>query len=187
MSVDALLNPAQVELVEQASKVPFDDRRCLGASPLDISPTLVRRHLHHSGSHLAEAPLSDEELYRKLRLLLPVNAHAEPRNAALLFFHEEPTRFFPGARIELCEFPEGRGGDVLRERTFSGPLPEQIRACQSHLEGLLGSLTRKLDQGAEARRTVSSPRPGTRRAGPPRKPRRSPSHRRAGGGPRRTL
>lgn len=144
------------QLMEQASKIPWDDRRCPGASVLDISPTLVRRHLHLVGSHLAESSLRDEELYRKLRLIVPVNGHVEPRNVALLFFHNDPTSFFPGARIELCEFPEGRGGDRLLEHTFTGPLPDQIERCQMHLEGLLGSLTTKLATG-EARRSVPYP------------------------------
>ena len=138
------------QLMEQASKIPWDDRRCLAARFLDVSPTLVRRHLHQAGSHLAEEPLPDAELYRKLRLTVPVNAHTEPRNVALLFFQDDPTRFFPGARIELCEFPEGRGGDRLIEHTFSGPLPEQLRACQNYLEGMLGNITEKPAAGLEA-------------------------------------
>lgn len=145
------------QLMEQASKIPWDDRRCTGAKVLDISPTLVRRHLHIAGSHLAESPLHDEELYRKLRLLVPINAHFEPRNVSLLFFHNEPTRFFPGARIELCEFPEGRGGNRLIEHTFSGPLPDQIERCQAYLEELLGSLTIKSAIGSEARTTNPYP------------------------------
>lgn len=145
------------QLMEQASKIPWDDRRCPGASVLDISPTLVRRHLHLTGSHLATSPLPDEELYRKLRLVLPVNGHVEPRNVALLFFHNEPTRFYPGARIELCQFPEGRGGNRLIEHTFAGPLPEQIERCQAHLEELLGSITTKSATGSEAHRTNPYP------------------------------
>lgn len=145
------------QLMEQASKIPWDDRRCLEARFLDVSPTLVRRHLHQAGSHLAEEPLPDAELYRKLRLTVPVNAHTEPRNVALLFFQDDPTRFFPGARIELCEFPEGRGGDRLIEHTFSGPLPEQLRACQNYFEGMLGNITQKPAAGLEAQRIIPYP------------------------------
>jgi ATP-dependent DNA helicase RecG len=145
------------QLMEQANKIPWDDRRSLGRSVLDISPTLVRRHLHQVGSHLAEAKLPDEELYRKLGLVLPVNAHVEPRNIALLFFHNRPREFFPGARIELCEFPEGRGGNKLIERVFDGPLPEQIEHCQSILEERLGSMTFKSTTGSEAWRRVPYP------------------------------
>jgi ATP-dependent DNA helicase RecG len=90
------------QLVELTAKVPFDDRRHLGAHVEQISPLLVRGFLREIGSQLVEQkPIDNLDLYRKLRLLKRMNAHEAPRNFALLFFNEEPHEFFRGAWVEV--------------------------------------------------------------------------------------
>jgi ATP-dependent DNA helicase RecG len=147
------------QLMEAAAKVPFDDRKNLTARVEDISPTLVRRFLHDIRSDLAlsNQPVDDLELYRKLRIVLPVNGHEVPKNIGLLFFNEDPDRLFPGARIEVVEFGDDAGGNLIEERTFRGPLPQQIRATLQHLDTFGGTLLRKISGQAEAERTVAYP------------------------------
>lgn len=152
------------QLLELAAKVPFDDRRSLDAHLRDLSPTLVRRFLGDVGSKLADDLLEDGALYRKLRIVAPINAHEVPRNVGLLFFNEDPDRFFAGARIEVVRFPDDAGGDRLEEHVFRGPLPEQIRACLNYLDAMSGTVVRKLATLSEADRTPAYPREAVREA-----------------------
>ncbi len=147
------------QLMELAAKIPFDDRRALSARLEDISPSLVRRFVHLIGSKLLDhqPQLTDREIYRRLRIVLPVNDHEVPRNAALLFFNDEPDRFFPGARIEVVRFANGAGGDLIEERTFPGPVPVQIRSALDYLKTLSPTLVRKIPGQAEAERTTAYP------------------------------
>ena len=147
------------QLMESAAKTPFDDRRSLQAKLEDISPTLVRRFLHQVRSDILNAvpPVGDYDLYRKLRIVVPINSHEVPRNVGLLFFHEDPDYFFPGARIEVVRFRDDAGGDLMEERVFRGPLPEQIRSALEYLRNVGGELVRKLGDRAEAERTFAYP------------------------------
>jgi len=137
------------QLMEQAAKTPFDDRRSLEGRIDDISPGLVRRFLADVGSGLADADIDNREVYRKLRLVVPVNGEV-PRNVALMFFNNDPERFFRYARIEVVQFRDERGGDLLDERDFSGSLPDQIASCLKYLKGICGVLIRKVPDQAEA-------------------------------------
>ncbi|MCP4660146.1 MAG: hypothetical protein GY856_32495 [bacterium] len=147
------------QLLAFAAKVPFDDVRSLVGRVEDISPTLVRRFLHRVGSDLmrGEAPVDDRELYRKLRLVMTINAHEVPRNVALLFFNEQPEQFFPGAQIDVVRFAEGAGGDLINERIFTGPLPHQVESALTYVRALGGRLIRKVPDQAEAEHSSAYP------------------------------
>ena len=158
-SISANKGEVHRQLMELAAKIPFDDRRSLQAKLEDISPTLVRRFLHQVRSDILNAvpPVSDYDLYRKLRIVAPINSHEVPRNVGLLFFHEDPDQFFPGARIEVVQFRDDAGGDLMEERIFRGPLPEQIRSTLEFLKNVGGELVTKVPNQAEAKRTFAYP------------------------------
>ncbi len=145
------------QLIEQAAKIPFDDRRSLTATVDDISAGLIRQFLADIRSYLAsnEGKMDEPEVYRRLRLVVKVNDHEIPRNVALLFFNDGPERFFPGAYVEVVQFDEG--GDLIEEKSFRGPLHEQIRTCLRYLDGLGGALVQKVRGQAEVERTVPYP------------------------------
>ncbi len=147
------------QLMELAAKIPFDDRRNQEARVENISPILVRRYLHdiRSGLVADNQQIDDRELYRRLRIVAPVNSHEVPKNIGLLFFNENPDTFFPGARIEVVHFGDDAGGDLIEERTFRGPLPQQIRNTLNYLDGLGGTLLQKIKGQAEVERTVPFP------------------------------
>ena len=52
--------------------------------------------------------------------------YRKPKNVGLMFFADEPDKFFPYAQIDVVAFPEGLGGNVIDEQTFKGPL---ISSC----------------------------------------------------------
>jgi len=135
----------------------FDDRRSLEARIEDVAPFLVRRFLHTIGSDLLnhESPIEDVQLFRLLNLIVRVNGHEVPRNVALLFFNEDPNRFFEGTRTEVVQFLEE--GDILKERIFRGPLDYQIRAALEHLQNLGDSIIRKVPDQIQAEKIVPYP------------------------------
>ena len=52
----------------------------------------------------------------------------------LLFFNEEPERFFPATQIDVVYFPEGPGGDQFEEKIFAGPLARITRDAISFIQ-----------------------------------------------------
>lgn len=146
------------QLMQLTARVPFDDRRAMGASLLDIRETKVREFLHDIGSALVDEPDSNT-LYRRLKISEPVNGHDAPVNVGLLFFSADPRQFFPGAGIEVVQFAGDASGNVLSERSFDQkPIHEQIRDCLAFLENLSVRQITKLRTGAEAAHWVSYPK-----------------------------
>jgi ATP-dependent DNA helicase RecG len=150
-------------LMQMTAKVPFDDRRATAFTLTDIRSTLVREFLHDVDSTL-ENENEAAEIYRRMRLTAPVNGHEVPRNVALLFFSDNPERFFPGARIEVAQFADDTGGDMIEEKIFDGPLPHQLRRCIDYLRNFTTAHVQKLDDRADARGWVSYPVPALEEA-----------------------
>lgn len=147
------------QLMQMTAKVPFDDRRCLGQTLDVLSPSLVRNFLSdiRSGLVAPGAQVSDQEIYRHLRISVKVNGYDVPKNVALLFFTHDPEQFFPGARIEIAQFGDDAGGDLIEEKTFRGPLHTQINQALDYLNAFSASMIRKVPDQAEAHRTVAFP------------------------------
>lgn len=147
------------QLMQMTAKVPFDDRRNMSATLDLISPALVRNFLADIKSDLVAPSVSipDRDLYKYLRLSAAVNAHEVPRNVALLFFINDPEQFFPGARIEVIQFGDDAGGNLIEEKIFRGPLQSQLRQALDYLVAFSTTMVRKIPDRAEAHRTVAFP------------------------------
>ena len=155
-TVDAETAGRLEALIEQTTRVPWDDRVAHQARIEDLREATVREHLHDVGSALRDEP-DAAMIYRRMRITAPVNEHEAPRNVGLLFFSGDPERWFPGARIAVVQFAADRAGEVLDERVFRGPLPAQLRACLRHLEGLSHTHIRKERDRSRVRGWVSYP------------------------------
>lgn len=164
-SVDARKDPALLsQLLQLTAKVPFDDRRALDASLLDLRENAVREFLHDIGSGLAEEP-DAPTIYRNMRIVERVNGHEVPRNIGLLFFSSDPSPWFPGAAIRVGQFAGTESGDIIDERVFERqPIIEQLRSCLSFLEGLTLRQIRKVPGKLEAEHWVSFPQLAMREA-----------------------
>ncbi len=149
------------DLLRQTARVPWDDRRALDAEVEDVSESKVREHLRETRSGLLEER-DARVIYRRMRITTRVNAHETPRNVGLALFASEPSRWFRGASIEVVQFASGRAGDVQEERSFGGPLVDQIRNCLNHLEGLSVSHLQKQPDRIQVRGWVSYPLPALR-------------------------
>jgi len=145
-------------LMQLTAKVPFDDRRALDVPIEQISMALVRRHLQNLGSGLA-VDSDDREVLRRMRVTVPVNGREVPRNVALLMFTDDPERWFLGARIEVAQFAGDARGNLIEERTFRGPLAEQVRECVGYLQSLSTAHFQKVPDHAQTRGWVSYPLP----------------------------
>ena len=155
-TVDAQANGMLHPLLETTARVPWDDRRALQARVEDLRIEMVREHLHDVRSGLLDVP-DASEVYRRMRLTVAVNEHEIPRNVALLFFSDEPQRWFRGAWIEVVQFAADRAGEVQEARVFKGALVAQLRACLDYLEGLSETHLKKEHDRIRARRWVSYP------------------------------
>ena len=147
------------QLLQLTARIPYDDRR-RGDVPLSaVSGDLLRHFLADVNSGLV-APgvaLTTDDLLRGLKLTSRINGMEVPRNVSLLFFTDDPEVYFPGARIEVVQFGDDVGGDLIEEKVFRGPLPRQIRQVLAFLDNLAADVVRKVPGQAEARRFVAFP------------------------------
>ncbi|XZE17492.1 RNA-binding domain-containing protein [Pirellulaceae bacterium SH449] len=149
------------ELLSLTATVPFDDRYCPRAELTDLKLPLIESFLKEIGSELAasaaEIPFVD--LCRQMNLIEGGSEYLKPRNVGLLFFSPDPHKFFPGATIDVVIFPDGAGGDEIIEKTFRGPIHEQIRSALRYIDNeVLVEKVRKVPDRAEADRFWNYPR-----------------------------
>ncbi len=143
---DLILN----ELVQMTAPVPFDDDQAMGWTLDDLHSPYLRQFLRRMGNEELLEIEDDAEIYRVLGLTTKVNAHEVPKNAALLFFHQQPDKLFPGAWIRFARFRDGAGGDLIEEMSFRGPLYHQIDDCLRYLKNTLTRHIRKHPDRPEA-------------------------------------
>ena len=155
-TVDADASGRLDALLEQAVRMPWDNRAAHGVGIESLREATVREHLHDVGSALLGEP-DAATIYRRMRITAPVNEHEAPRNVGLLFFSHEPEQWFTGARIAVAQFAADRAGEVVDERVFRGTLVAQLRACLLHLEGLSQTHIKKQRDRSRVRGWVSYP------------------------------
>ena len=165
-TVDAETSGQLGMLLEQTARVPWDDRVASDAQVEDLREIKVREHLHDVGSGLIHAsqPLDPLEIYRRMRLTKAVNDHEVPRNVGLLFFSEDPERWFAGAKIEVVQFAGDRAGSVQAERSFRGPLADQVKGCLNYLAHFSHTHLQKERDRSQVRGWVSYPQIALREA-----------------------
>lgn len=145
------------QLMQMTAKIPFDDRRNNTVPVEVISSSLVRKFLADIRSELIAENIPDTDMYRNMKLVSPLNSHQAPRNVALLFFTEEPDKYFPGTKIEVVQFGDDAGGDLIEEKIFRGPIHFQLRQVLEFLNSFSTSMIKKIPGRAEAHKTVAFP------------------------------
>ena len=162
-TVDAEAAGRLEALIEQTTRVPWDDRVAHRARIEDLREAKVREHLHDVRSALRDE-IDAATIYRRMRLTAPVNDHEAPRNIGLLFFSDAPEHWFPAARIEVVQFAADRAGEVQDKRVFRGSLTAQLRECLRYLEGFSQTHIMKERDRSRVRGWVSYPVPALREA-----------------------
>ncbi len=134
-TVDAAKNGVLQELLQLTARVPYDDRRAQHAKSEEMRESKVREFLSDIRSGLLEET-NTKELYRKLKITVPVNGHDVPKNIGLLLFSENPEQWFPGVRIEVVEYAANASGNIIEERIFRGGIHEQLKSALAYLENI---------------------------------------------------
>lgn len=124
-----------IEASKEDKDNPFDDEVNLNANFEDMRLSLIKEYLFDTGNELYEeiSKLSKEELLRKLDM---IDDELRPKNIGLLMFSDSPEKFIPGCQLELVHFL-GTTCDDFIEKTFNGPIHEQIRAVLRYIENTL--------------------------------------------------
>ena len=148
------------DLYSLANNVPFDDRVNHFAELNDLNITLIQQYLREVGSSLyAESGQMDfAELCQNMNLISTLPEYTKPKNVGLMFFSLEPEKFFPYAQIDVVQFPDDLGGDQIIEKTFKGPLHQQLREALQYIRNVvLTERVQKLPDVAEANRFFNYP------------------------------
>lgn len=148
------------ELYSLANNVPFDDRVNHQASLDELNITLIQQYLREVNSDLyKEAGRVDfRSLCRSMNLDSELPEYPHPKNVGLMFFSLEPHKYFPYAQIDVVQFPDDLGGDRIIEKTFKGPLHQQLRdALQYIRNAVIAEKVVKQADVAEAKRYFNYP------------------------------
>jgi len=156
-------DPHYDQLMQLTASVSFDQRKRYDVDLSVISGMLLRRALLDVKSELAaDVTLDTPAILRRMSLSARTNGSEAPRNVALLFFTDLPEFYFPGAFIELAQFRDD--GDLIENRAFRGPVQEQARSVIEYLDGLVGTIVRKVPGNVQAERFVAFPHDAMREA-----------------------
>lgn len=151
--------PEERQLLSMANQIPFDDRINHHAQMPDLNLTLIQSYLGEIKSGLLEEStrMPFAELCRRMNIVEGPDEYLKPKNAGLLFFNDSPYKFFSGACIDVIEFSD-EAGDSFRERTFRGPLHQQVRDALTYLKNdVIFESVRKISGKAEAERFFNYP------------------------------
>ena len=147
------------QLMQLASKIPFDDRVNHHATIDDLSLAQIRMFLQDVKSDLfnSSETMPFEELVRLMQIARGANEYLLPVNVGLLFFSEEPEKFFPYTQIEVNIYHDDIG-DNFTERIFRGAIHQQLRKALSYIKTqVIEEHIRKVQGQAEAIRFYNYP------------------------------
>jgi ATP-dependent DNA helicase RecG len=127
------------ELLSLAARIPFDDRVNQASSVGDLQASLIHSYLRDIKSRLAEEATRIDfvQLCRRLNIVDGPAEFLFPRNVGLMFFNEQPERFFPYTQIDVVHFPEGPGASSFSEQIYRGPLNRMIEDVLRHLRSIV--------------------------------------------------
>lgn len=147
-------------LFEISRRVPFDDMPCFDASVSDLRASLMRDFLVRAGSRdcsTDEADRSSAEMAQSLHVVSSTLEGLRPLNVGLMFFNDDPERFFRYARIEIVDKPDPTG-QGMTERTFTGPIDRQLVDALQYIRNyIIRERIYKQDDRAEAVRFFNYP------------------------------
>ncbi|MBE6102819.1 MAG: AAA family ATPase [Selenomonas ruminantium] len=126
------------ELISAARDIPFDDRINYHAEVADLKPTLLADYLHSVGSSLYQSVMERpvEEVGTDMQIVRGPSEYKKPVNVGLMFFNDNPEKYFSCARIEVIDKPDptGRG---MTEKIFRGPLDKQLRDALAYIKNYI--------------------------------------------------
>ena len=140
------------ELMALTHNIPFDDRINIKSDITDLKFPLLRNYLQTVNSNLLNDidRLTIEEIASNLRIADGPKEYYKPLNVGLLFFNDDPEKFFPYCRIELVNIPDPTG-QAMEERIFTGPIDQQLQDVLRYIKNnVIAEKIFKSDDQAEA-------------------------------------
>ena len=127
------------DLFNLANRVPFDDRINHQAEMSDLNITLIQNYLKEVKSSLYEKSKTGDfiEVCQDMNIVSTLPEYIKPKNVGLMFFSMEPDKFFPYTQIDVVQFPSGLGGDDIIEKTFKGPIQQQLRDALQYIRNVV--------------------------------------------------
>ena len=127
------------DLFNLANRVPFDDRVNHKAEMSDLNITLIQNYLKEIKSSLYEKAKTGDfiEVCQDMNIVSILPEYIKPKNVGLMFFSMEPDKFFPYTQIDVVQFPSGLGGDDIIEKTFKGPIQQQLRDALQYIRNVV--------------------------------------------------
>ena len=127
------------DLFNLANRVPFDDRVNHQAELSDLNITLIRNYLKEVNSSLYDKAQTGDfvEVCRDMNIISTLPEYTKPKNVGLMFFSLEPDKFFPYTQIDVVQFPSGLGGNDIIEKTFKGPIQQQLREALQYIHNMV--------------------------------------------------
>ena len=127
------------DLFNLANRVPFDDRVNHKAEMSDLNITLIQNYLKEVKSSLYEKSKTGDfvEVCQDMNIVSTLPEYIKPKNVGLMFFSMDPDKFFPYTQIDVVQFPSGLGGDDIIEKTFKGPIHQQLRDALQYIKNVI--------------------------------------------------
>ena len=118
------------EKITLTHTIPFDECINMAADITDLRLPLIRQYLYAVSHTLLKdfENRSLEEIAEDMRIVSGLQDSIKPLNVGLLFFNENPEKYFPNSRIEVVNIP------YSDERTFTGPLDQQLRVVLRYIK-----------------------------------------------------
>lgn len=153
----------EIELLNLANRVPFDDRGNPNAKISDVSMLLIRDYLAETGSRLAEQmeTMIPTAILNQMDLLDGPQENYRVKNIALMLFSNNPERFFPGTRVEIVIYPKGKDEDpdnFIELDPITGPVHQIIHRTLKYVKTMVvQQKVKKVPSRAEAIRVFNYP------------------------------
>lgn len=148
------------ELLSLAQRVPFDDRYNQQATLADLDVSLIKGYLAKVESELTKdaGNINFETLCRQMNIVGGASETPLPKNVGLMFFNQNPAKFFPHTQIDVVKLPVGASGSKIIEKSFYGPINQQIRDALHYIDTtVIEEITVKNPKKAEADKFFNYP------------------------------
>lgn len=105
----------------------------------DLNITLIQNYLKEIKSSLYEKSKTGDfvEVCQDMNIVSTLPEYIKPKNVGLMFFSMEPDKFFPYTQIDVVQFPNGLGGNDIIEKTFKGPIHQQLRESLQYIKNVI--------------------------------------------------
>ncbi len=150
----------QKELYDMARTIPFDDRMNHEAEIRDLKLPLIQNYLYEIKSDLLKESETMDfiDLCKSMRIVDGTPEYMKPLNVGLMFFNDEPQKFFPYSQIEVVDLRNGPEGDDMTEQIFKGPIDTMIKSALTYIKNtVIVEKILKVDGQAEAIRFFNYP------------------------------